>query len=191
MRRLTPLLFLIALASCGGGKGPLFADAKWAVRCEQMGGCVGASSHDVVANTGEGGAAIMCDVIESATNRIVNFSVTAPDGAQLSVQGAQVPLTGGPAGGSCQVRVTEGVNRYSAVCGSAEPSAAQPCRVNNFQFYVDDTQISWIEADIYCVNIPQTANPTVLREITINGEGAGVRTTPAHVKLANCDGLML
>src|SRR5262245_43018038 len=101
MRSLS-LLFMVLLSACGGGLGPLFAEVRWAVRCEAMGGCVGSSSHDVVGNNGEGGVALRCDVVESPTSRTISLSVTETDLDGFRIDGAQVPLAGGPAGGGCR-----------------------------------------------------------------------------------------
>ena len=194
MRRWFSLVLL--LAACGGDDGVgLFADVQWQVRCPRdLSGCSrDGEDVDVFASEGDDGVAISCQVDESGGNRFVRFSV-GEGGRRLAVQGIQVGEGGGPVTGTgCRVTVVDDSTTYEGACGSAPPSASQPCQISGLQFIedrVDDTDTGRFGPEVVmqmsCIGVTAAADPTRFRRDLYRSRTTG--TTAANIRFINCPG---
>jgi hypothetical protein len=204
MRRALPFLIAVGLLSsvpgCGDpNAGALFADIQYATRCEMTLGCPGPVNRDVCGiNNGdpcEGGAPearVSCVVQESADGaRTLDFSASQGSDFTLTVSQATFSAAGGSAAGArCEVRVTEGANRYEGACGSSPPSAAQPCQISAVRFY-DDMGNPTVEGAIFCEFLPNQSQPMLQIEVTQVGSGPGPAAMPGRFRIANCQGLTI
>ncbi|MGE0789145.1 MAG: hypothetical protein AB7S26_25960 [Sandaracinaceae bacterium] len=196
-RALASLVLLLALVGCDGGNPDVFADMRYAVRCNETRGCPGESQRDICGfNMGDPcvelgdvpSFQITCDVEETSDNRTITF-VALGLGFSLRITSLVVPFAGGPGGGpNCRVRVQEGANLYEGACGSSAPSEAQPCQIPNVSFR-DDMGNPTLEGSVRCEYLPNTAMPANHVELSTNGSGPMAQMTPAGFRLANCAGL--
>ena len=203
MRRTLPFLIAIGLLcsipGCGDpNAGALFGDIQYATRCENTLGCPGPVDRDVCGiNNGDPcmigapEARVSCTIQESAdgSTRTVDFSASQGSGFAITVSQAIVSSAGGSAAGAgCNVRVTEGANRYEGMCGSSPPSEAQPCQISAVRFY-DDMGNPTVEGAIKCEFLPNQSQPMLQIELTQVGSGPGPASMPGRFRIANCQGL--
>jgi len=187
----------VSIAGCGDpNAGALFADIQYGTECDVTRGCEPAPNRDICginqsdpcAEVG-GQATLSCSVVETADTRMVTFSASQGGPFSLSVMQMIVPLAGGSAGGgSCNVRVVDGANTYTGVCGSSTPTALQPCQISNVRFY-DDMGNPTLEGDIFCQMLPNRTSPLLQLELHAKGSDAMATVSPGSFRLANCDGL--
>ena len=203
MRRLLALLISISvptlgLVACDDPNGALFADIQYGTDCVVTRGCMSQPNRDICGISGgepcggvEGTATLSCAVSEDGASRRLTFSATQNSGFGISVRQAIVPTGGGGAGGGgCTVTITEGVNRYVGRCGSAAPTATQPCQITDVRFY-DDMGNATLEGSIRCEGLENQANPAQAIEVHAKGSSAMAVSSPGSFRIANCSGLEL
>lgn len=220
MRRIVPLTMVLGFLAPGCGDpdaGKLFADVQYATRCEATLGCGGAKERDIC-GANQGGTCIAgaesvrasCAVTEGENTRTLQFTATQGSDFSLAVSGATFAYAGGSASGAgCVVTVQDGPNSYRGDCGSANPSATQPCRINNVMFFKNEEGEATIEGNIFCQFLENRANPALQMEVTALGSGpSGISPVdpntsacsgypepkppacmPARFRLENCSGL--
>lgn len=194
------IVFMMSLCVAGCGDpnpGLLYADFRYATRCEETLGCPGAVEHDICGYNlsdpcyeGMPSPTLSCSVTEmEGATRTINFSAQQGGGFSIRVEGLVVPFNGGSGGGAgCRVSVVEGNNRYEGRCGGAEPSMEQPCQITNVAFR-DDLGNPTITGEIFCQYLPNEASRSLRIEVTNIGMGPGPASTPATFRFANCSGL--
>lgn len=187
---------VLLLAACGDDGVGLFADAQWQVRCPS--GLMGCSRDgeevDVFASAGDDGVTISCSVDESGDNRFVRFNL-AQDGRRLSIDGLQTSATGGAVTGTgCTVTLVDDSTTYVGRCGSTAPNDTQPCQITGLSFIEDrvgDTDMGRFGPEVVmsmtCQNITSASDPIRFRRDLYRSRTSG--TTPANIRLINCDGL--
>ncbi len=194
MRRWFSLVLL--LAACGDDGVGLFADARWQVRCPRdLAGCSRDGENvDILQSDGEDGISIACTVDETDANRFVDFNIS--DGRRrLSINGIQTGLEGGAVTGTgCTVTVVDDSTTYVGRCGTNAPSEAQPCQISGLSFIErrtgegDEGEYGpEVVLNLTCQNITSAADPLRFRRDVYRRNDMG--TTPASVRLINCDGL--
>lgn len=175
---------------------PLFADAQWAIRCEATPGCTGSTDVDVCGF--DGGPScdaesvpvdMSCSVTEDGPTRTFTFQIRQ-SGPSLTIEGAEVAIGGGDVTGDCVVTVTDAEGTYRGACGSAPPSAAQPCQILGVEFH-DDMGNPVFTGRIFCQGLAAEASGSGEREITAAGDGTAPSSRPGHFRIANCPGLEL
>jgi len=191
------LVLLLGIAGCGDpNAGALFAEIQYATRCEMTRGCPGVVDHDICGfnrsdpcEEGMVEATLGCEATERDGTRSLTFSARQGSNVSLSVSGLVVPTNGGSAmGSSCRVTVREGANTYSGSCGGSAPSEAQPCQINEVEFF-DDMGNPTFEARLFCQFLENQASPALAIEVTAVGAGPMPASTPARIRFANCTGL--
>lgn len=170
----------------GCGDDPLqpFADVRWKVRCQEMGGCTGYPSRDMNNYNGEEGRRISCQV-QARPDGSSEFFFKAYQGTEygIEVSNASYRGTGGAISGACQVRVLEGGNNWVGPCGSNPPSAGQPCQITDFRI----DPMMGVLGKVQCAMLPLNGDPATLRELTSPDETSPYQ--PAAFNLQNCTGL--
>lgn len=211
---------LALIAGCGDpNAGKLFADIQYRARCEETPHCGALPDRDICGYSASDPCAmdapeatLSCSVVEGDGMRTISFTAQQGTGFSIRVQGLQVQdgSTVGM-GAGCEVTVVEGANQYRGECGSSVPSAAQPCQINNLEFFDDEGNPSF-GGDIFCQYLPNLSNPDLHIEVTAPAEGqpafSGVAAPympicdmysapfppaclPMHFRFANCSGLQL
>lgn len=177
----------------GCGDDPLqpFADIRWKLRCQGMGGCTGYAARDMNNYNGEEGRRISCE-IQARSGGMNEFFFEAYQGSTFGIEMSNVGYsgTGGSVTGStCQVRVLEDGNNWVGACGAGAPSPTQPCQISNFRI---DPMLGVI-GKVWCENLPLTGDPATVRELTTPDEPLPADRTPerrgADFNLQNCAGL--
>lgn len=189
----------LAIAACGDpNAGALFADIQYGTECDESRGCTPAPNRDICGiNLGDpcpevgGTANLSCSVLEATdgSTRTLTFSASQGTDFSIAIRQAIIPFAGGPAAGAnCTVTIVDGPNRHTGLCGSSEPTDAQPCQVSGVRFY-DDLGNPTLEGDIFCQHLQNQANPLQLLEVHAKGSAATDAMSPGHFRIANCDGL--
>ncbi|MCA9613440.1 MAG: hypothetical protein KC586_11860 [Myxococcales bacterium] len=194
MRRWFSLVLL--LAACGDDGVGLFADTQWQVRCPPaLAGCSRDGENvDVFASEGDEGVNISCEVDESGDLRFVSFNVSQ-GGHRLQVTGLQTGLNGGAVTGTgCRVTVVDDSTTYEGACGSSAPSVSQPCQITGLSFIEDrvgDTDSGRFGPEVVmsmtCQGVTAAADPVRFQRDVYRSRTSG--TTPANIRLINCNGL--
>ncbi len=201
MRRSLLSLVLVLpglLLGCGEDPPPLFADIVWHVQCKCYGMCSGIDPHDINNIDGEDGHDISCSVYESGGNDVLTFTASKGTEYSIEVRGAQLTSGGSVAGAGCRVRVEEGGNTYEGVCGSSQPSEAQPCRVYDVVIDEDEDGNPQISGKLLCLELPATSDSTRRREVSAPNSPIDTsmdmcrvlpETEPVRWRMVNCSGL--
>ena len=195
MLRLFASLVVVAtlctlVVGCGDDPLQPFADIRWKLRCQVMGGCTGYMNRDMNNYNGEEGRKISCQ-IQSRGGGTNEFFFKAYQGTDYGIEMSNVSYsgTGGPVGGTCQVRVLEDGSNWTAACGAGAPSAAQPCQITNFRI---DPMLG-VVGKVWCEGLPLYGSPETLRELTSPDEPLPTDHTAerrgADFNLQNCAGL--
>lgn len=186
-----PVILGLALAAVGSsctttGPAGVYADIQYAVRCEAMGMCPGTVMRDINGFNGTDGLRVSCNVVETATQRILSFSATSRSTFGMSVMNATFARGGGsPSGAGCVVEVQDSPNTFRGDCGGAPPSAVQPCQISSVVFTREaETGSSLITGQMICASLPNRADATILREVT----SAGSAAAPLTFNLYDCTG---
>lgn len=167
----------------------VFVIADWGLRCDSVMMMCSPPPVRTVEGENVGGSTVSCTVNETADARTVTISAGGLAGSeryQVQITGARVPRAGGfAAAGTCQYLVVEGANRFAGPCGSAPPSAEQPCQVQVEFDYADEQMTPTASVRVLCDHMPNEASSEVLR-----GLGAPTASaTPAEFLFYFCDGL--
>lgn len=186
------VLSLAALASsCTVNTKEVYADVRWWTVCPtpQWGGCNAFDKHDFQQFdgdvVGEDSYGASCSARLSDGRLSISFNVRDGDDS-LDVRGIITQRDGGPVlPGACSVAVTEEENAHVGACGSAAPSAEQPCQIQEIVVDRGDTDGKSVTVRMRCVNLPSDTNPSRTYNVT---DTAGV-SSPAEIRLANCRGL--
>lgn len=184
-----------ALSSCGTNTPPpVYVEVTWQVRCLRFdgtpmtSGCTEPPVRAVYGYNGTDQQRVACSIAETGMIRTINFTAAGrgADGVAFSIglSNASIPTTGGTPGGACSFTFSDG-NIYTAPCGGAEPSPAQPCQVRNITFGELDGS-STMQAEVYCVEAPATADSTIHRGVSEAGSGEGQEMSPFTVTFYDC-----
>jgi len=202
----TSLVFALligSLAACGDDPSPVFANIKWKVRCDQVGGCSGIPARDIEHLDGEEDHNITCSVTSTAGgNQRLSFSANMANEYGIAIQGAEFSSAGVIVGAGCQATVREEGNNYTGTCGSStivadclddneDPPGTvvytecfQPCRLHEIQV-ADESSGPVITAKLECRGLGNRADRLREREVT----GPTSSTTPVSIEIQNCSGL--
>lgn len=172
------------------GPPPVQVDAIWNLRCDSAtGGCTRLPAREVGGFDGMGNS-VSCTVVESPTQRLVNFRAGAITGGvrySFSLANASIPRGGGFAGPGCSVSVEEGANTYRGPGGSSTPTAAQPCQVQATFGAGGARGGTALTATVFCDLLANATDPTDLRSVRAIGSGPD----PAFFEFFDCVGLSL
>ena len=201
MRTTLALLLMTGLsASCGDEGGGIGADALYQLACPQDPAETGCGSAldpvNILAYDGdaapEGGTVtVRCSSVDAGEGlKAVSFSVGIGNDPLLQVSGAIIPEDGGPVSGrSCRVVASQSSNRYGGgtygVCGAAQPSEEQPCRLTAFEFDPNGEDGRELTTTLECRNLrAETAPDRLVRDLTLPMN----RSAAAQLRLINCEG---
>ncbi len=172
VRLLSSLVVVACLCTVvvGCGDDPLqpYADIRWKLRCQVMGGCTGYLARDILDYNGADNLRISCQS-QARSGGAKEFFFSAYSGSEYGVQlrNASYMGTSGPIGGSsCLGRVHEDGNDWEGACGAAPPSAAIPCQVSDFRI----DPMMGVLGKIWCEGMARREDPSALRELTTPDE---------------------
>lgn len=183
----------LALSSCGTNTPPpVYVEASWQVRCLRFDGtplmgCTEPAQRDIFAYNGDMQQRVTCQIREMGAVRTINFTAAGrSEGVaySISLQNASIPAEGGAPSGACTFSFSDG-NTYSAPCGPAEPTAAQPCQIRQIRFGEFEGSPT-MQTEIYCVEAPATVDSTIHRGATLPGSGMGQEYEPFVVTFYDC-----
>lgn len=177
----------------------IYVEASWKVRCPDTAtlpdtcaaGCTPGQDRVIQSFTGENGTNLSCSVVETSTQRILDFDFLTSDGPSLQVQNLALPISDAAVSAASGRVIVNEANTFQGAAGASEPSNEQPCQVSNVVFSIDpDSMETLIEGDIYCELMRAPADSRLCRGLSDVG-GSGTANVPAHFEIYSCSGLSL